>query len=53
MQTEDAKVVNDAQRVFVNLPLTKPTGKIHVAVHFRQKSVENDVLEIIKTFFKL
>ena len=30
MQTEDAKVVNDAQSVFVNLPLTKPTGKIRV-----------------------
>lgn len=30
MQTEDAKVVNDAQGVFVNLPLTKPTGKIRI-----------------------
>lgn len=30
MQTEDAKVVDEAKGVFVNLPLTKPTGKIRV-----------------------
>ncbi len=30
MQTEDAKVIDEAKGVFVNLPLTKPTGKIRV-----------------------
>ncbi len=30
MQTEDAKVVNDVRGVYVNLPLTKPTGKIRI-----------------------
>lgn len=30
MQTDDAKVVNSMNELFVNLPLTKPTGKIRV-----------------------
>lgn len=30
MQTEEAKVVNQTSGVFVNLPMTKPTGKIRV-----------------------
>ena len=30
MQTEEAKVVNTTRSLFVNLPLTKPTGKIRV-----------------------
>ncbi len=30
MQTDEAKVVNDNTTVFVNLPLTKPTGKIRI-----------------------
>ena len=30
MQTDEAKVVNTEDRLFVNLPLTKPTGKIRV-----------------------
>ena len=30
MQTDEAKVVNSESRLFVNLPLTKPTGKIRV-----------------------
>ena len=30
MHTEEAKVVNTSEGVFVNLPLTKPTGKIRV-----------------------
>ncbi len=30
MQTEEAKVVNLVNNLFVNLPLTKPTGKIRV-----------------------
>ena len=30
MQTEEAKVINNPDGLFVNLPLTKPTGKIRV-----------------------
>lgn len=30
MQTDEAKVVNTTDDVFVNLPLTKPTGKIRI-----------------------
>lgn len=30
MQTEEAKVINRATGVFVNLPMTKPTGKIRI-----------------------
>ena len=30
MQTEEAKVINETAGVFVNLPMTKPTGKIRI-----------------------
>lgn len=38
MQTEEAKVVHSSEELFVNLPLTKPTGKIRI----KQRSFFSD-----------